>query len=171
MLSGDAFILFVKEGKNVELVKKAFKIFWKGLLLFIDTSPGWMVLLMILVVRVFMVRPLGAFAGLGIGVYWIIMNKTGLRWRKISLHFMSVFFGYPSYSLWYEHVGKNQIEDVIRNKSSIGISCCNLTDELNMPPFNQYRAICIKLNEMGIRTQVAKDYFIIAWSPEEYAAA
>lgn len=151
--------------------KTPLKNFWARILELIADLPGWMVFLLILSIGMFMVKPLGALAELGIGVYWIIKNKTNLKLQKAKISLISIFSGCQTRSLWYENEGKKQIDRLIREKSSKGIAYCNLSDELNMPPYNQYYAISIELNEMGISTQIAKEYFYITWPLEKFAAA
>lgn len=131
----------------------------------IAAAPFWLMAFVAFLLRLFVVRPLGALLALSMGVVWCWGNMPRVRkfTRNISGRFAAWSGGYEQKSLWYDNVGRNQIAALIERLSAQGIGYCDLAGTISLPPVSHWHAISRELNRLDIRTQISGGAFYIAW--------
>ena len=132
----------------------------------IGKLPFWGVAFLCLLLRLFVLYPLGAGAATIIGCVWLYWNVAGVKTVVLKglWTLVKTLGGCEQHSLWFEHEGRQKICAVINRLSVQGVSCCDLAEELDdLPPENQWYAICNALNTMGIMTQASRHSLYIAW--------
>ena len=128
--------------------------------------PFWGMALLCFALRLFVVCPLGVCAATAVGCVWLYWDLAGFKAAVLKglWGLLKALGGYEQRSLWFEHEGRQKICAVIHRLSVQGASCCDLAEELDdLPPENQWYAICSGLNAMGIITQVSRRSLYIAW--------
>lgn len=128
--------------------------------------PFWGMAFLCLVLRLFMVCPLGACAAIAVSCVWLYWNMAGFKTVVLKglWGLLKRFGGHEQHSLWFEHEGRQKICAVISRLSGQGSSSCDLAKELDdLPSENQWYAICSGLNGMGIMTQVSHKSLYIVW--------
>ena len=132
----------------------------------IGRLPFWGMAFLCLLLRLFMLYPLGACAAVVIGCIWLYWNVADVKTAVLKglWGLLKTLGGCEQRSLWFEHEGRQKIGAVIHRLSVQGVSCCDLAEEVDdLPPENQWYAICLGLNTMGIMTQVSRHSLYIAW--------
>lgn len=128
----------------------------------------WLMALICLAFRCFVLYPFGQLCALVIGTVWCYENWTTVRrfFQSIGGKAAGVAreVSSDSTSLWYEQEGEKLIENLISTLSRKNISYCNLAEQIKLPPESHWHAISVALNKKGIRTQVSRDAFFIAWN-------
>ena len=133
----------------------------------------WGMAFLCFVFRLFMVYPLGACAAIATSCIWLYWNlsafKTGVL--KGLWIVLGALGGRQQQSIWFEHEGREKIKDVINRLSAQGINYCNLVEQVeDLPPENQWYAICNGLKAMGLVAQTARRALYITWRLPEAAA-
>lgn len=136
-------------------------------------SFGGMALLC-LVLRLFVVYPLGPGAAILSGCIWAYWNLNFVKTTVLKglWGIMGALGGHEQQSIWFEHEGRNKIIEVIDRLSAQGINYCNLVEQIeDLPPETQWYAICSGLKAMGIVAQSTRHALYITWRLPEAAAA
>ncbi len=131
----------------------------------IGKSPFWLVALLDLCLRLFIVRPLGALLALAVGCVWLVHNWNGLLLllMKLRSRYTAWANNYKGKCPWFDSTGRTEIIELVDWLSAQGVSYCNLADEMQLPDKSQWYAISRGLNEAGILTQISDDAFYITW--------
>lgn len=151
----------------MEKVKTVFLSSSRQIFFLIVGAPFWMLALLDLFLRLFMVRPLGALLAVGANCIWFWYNR-----KKVGRYFGQLYqrlsssartAGAEKTSLWYENEGRDKIARLMNSLSAQGVYYCNLASELSLPPKSHWGAISRGLNALGVATQVSDGAFYIAW--------
>jgi len=131
----------------------------------IGKSSFWLIALVDLLLRIFVVQPFGALLAIIVSTIWIIKNigKIQTFFSKLGRRFATSTNGDEKKSSWLESTGQKEIMELIDWLSSQGITYCNLADEMELPGKSQWLGISQFLNRNGILTQIAGDEFNITW--------
>jgi len=131
----------------------------------IGKSPFWLVALLDLGLRLFVVKPLGALLAIAVGCVWISRNIEVIRLTLMKLRHRYTTWAnaYEKKCPWFERQGRAEIVELIDWLSAQGVSYCNLADEMELPDKSQWYAISKGINELGILTQVTNDAFYVTW--------
>ena len=106
----------------------------------IGRLPFWGMAFLCLLLRLFMLYPLGACAAAVIGCIWLYWNVAGFKTAVLKglWGLLKTLGGCEQRSLWFEHEGRQKIGAVIHRLSVQGVSCCDLAEEVDdLPPENQ----------------------------------
>ena len=139
----------------------------------IVAAPFWLMAFVALLMRLFMIPPVGALLALTMGVIWCLGNMPRVDefCRNIRNRYTAWRRGYEQKSLWFDNVGRDQIIDLMDRLSASEVCYCDLAAEINMPPASHWYAISRELNKMGVLTQISPKAFYVAWKlPYEEAA-
>ncbi len=131
----------------------------------IGKSPFWLVALLDLCLRLFVVKPLGALLALAVGCVWISRNWNGiLLWlMKLRSRYTAWANNYKDKCPWFDSTGRAEIIELVDWLSAQGVTYCNLADEMQLPDKSQWYAISRGLNEAGMLTQITGDAFYLTW--------
>lgn len=126
----------------------------------------WRMALLCLALRLFVVAPLGAAAAAASGCVWAFWNLSFLK--EILLKglwaLLRALGGHEQQSVWFEHEGRDKIRAVVSRLSEEGVNYCDLAKQLDdLPPENQWYAICSGLSAMGIIAQASHNSLYITW--------
>lgn len=135
-------------------------------------APFWFMALIAFLLRLVVIRPLGAILALSMGAVWCWGNMPRIKVlvQKARSWFTAWSAGYEQKSLWYDSVGRNQIATLIQKLSAQGISYCDLATEISLPQKSHWYAISQGLNKMDVITQISDSAFYIAWKLPETGA-
>lgn len=131
----------------------------------IGKAPFWLVALLDLCLRLFVVRPLGALLALAVGCVWVSRNRGRilLTLMKRRRRYAAWSNNYKEKSEWFDGAGRGEIIGLVDWLAAQGVTYCNLADEMQLPDKSQWYAISKGLNEAGILTQITGDAFYITW--------
>lgn len=126
----------------------------------------WGVALICLLLRILMVRPMGALAALAVGCVWAYWNISVMKrfLTKLLDGLSRLVGGYEKSSLWFGHGGRDTIEALIALLTVQGVNYCNLVEQIEgFPDESHWYAISNGLRDMGILTQLSHNAFYITW--------
>lgn len=154
---------------TVETAKNTAAGLFRKLRIFLRGLSFWTMSLICLGLRCFVKYPLGPLLALVVGTVWCIENMDSVRrfFRVVQGKMSGCARGCESSSLWYDHGGREQIGELIATLTGKGKYFCNLAEEIKMPPQSHWDIIGKALNEQGVKTQISKDAFFIAWENKD----
>lgn len=134
-------------------------------------SPFWLMAFVAFMLRLIVIRPLGALLAITISIAWCWGNMSIVnKFIQNILRRLAMWGNVNEQkSLWYDNVGQKCIMELIFNFSAQGIYCCELTAEISLPPVSHWYAISRELEKQDILTQISGGAFYIAWKPSESA--
>lgn len=148
-----------------ELLSQAAKLL-KPMVAAMEHMSFWGVAFLCLLLRIFMVRPVGAVCALVVGGLWAYRNISPLKcfFAKLFDQLARLVGGYDKTSLWFEHGGRDTIETLVALLSVQGVNYSNLVEQIeDFPEQSHWYAISNALREMGILTQLSHNAFYITW--------
>jgi hypothetical protein len=172
LLIWDASLFFFKELLSMKKVARVLLSAIQEIVYMIGKSPFWLIALLDLCLRLFVVRPLGALLALAVGIVWISHNWNGilLLLMKLRSRLTTWASSYKGKCPWFDSTGRAEIIELVDWLSAQGVSYCNLADEMQLPEQSQWYAISRGLNEAGIFTQISGDAFYLTWRLPRKAA-
>lgn len=126
----------------------------------------WGVASLCLLLRIFVVHPMGAVCALAVGCVWAYQNISPLKcfFSELFDKLARLVGGYDKTSLWFEHGGRDTIEALVALLSVQGVNYSNLVEQIeDFPEQSHWYAISNALREMGILTQLSHNAFYITW--------
>jgi len=149
---------------------------WKGIrmaVIRIGQMPFWSMALLCFALRVFVVYPFGTGAAILSGCIWTYWNLSCVKTMVLNglWSLIGALGGHEQQSLWFEFEGRDEICKIIDRLSAQGVNHCNLVEQIDdLPPENQWYAICNGLNAMGVIAQTTRRALYITWCLPHAAA-
>jgi len=128
----------------------------------------WETAFLCFLLRLFVAPPFGAVLALAVGCLWLYRNfetiKISAR-RALDTLIELDDQEKEACSVWFDEVGRDEIQSVIGRLSNERVNTCNLVQVLeDFPPEEQWEAIREELLKMQILSQTTDYAFYITWA-------